>query len=310
MDYTYHDIISRLAIRQTSNSSWIARCPCPIHRDGDRHPSASLFIGTSGDLIFKCYRGCTAKQVADEIGIPLKYWNKTVYQSGAAQPSKRPEYFKYEYTDLTGKRLYRVFRQKDRKFFFQQRTIYDAAGNEVGVTNCLEGGFYIPKSGKLWEKVRVDEIPANAIEVPECPRTLYKITHWFNQKDRPVFVVEGEKKVEKLMEFGFLATCNSGGAGKFVREHARLLRQRRVIIIPDNDEKGFEHAAIVAGWCVLEHALSVRVVPLSSKFPEKYDIFDYCTEYPEESLKGLKELEAATTAGYSTLTGFEKLKQV
>lgn len=70
--------------------------------------------------------------------------------------------------------------------------------------------------------------------------------------DRVVYVVEGEKDADNLRALGLCATTNPGGALKWktwsgVDESARTaLTGRRVVLIPDTDEKGKQHAAQVA----------------------------------------------------------------
>ncbi|HET9757788.1 MAG TPA: AAA family ATPase [Candidatus Limnocylindrales bacterium] len=64
--------------------------------------------------------------------------------------------------------------------------------------------------------------------------------------DHGVVVVEGEKDADRLASLGIVATCNAGGAGKWRPEFARYLRGRTVVVIPDNDEAGRQHAADVA----------------------------------------------------------------
>ena len=62
-----------------------------------------------------------------------------------------------------------------------------------------------------------------------------------------VFVVEGEKDVEKLRERGFVATTNAGGAkAHWLPQYTEALRGREVIIIPDNDQPGRQRAAAIA----------------------------------------------------------------
>jgi hypothetical protein len=88
-----------------------------------------------------------------------------------------------------------------------------------------------------------------------------------------VIVAEGEKDVDNLMNIGVVATCNSGGAGKWTTAHAKYLRGRHVIILPDNDEAGRKHAQQVA-QTLYGLAKSVRVVALPN-LPEKGDVSDW-----------------------------------
>jgi DNA primase len=71
---------------------------------------------------------------------------------------------------------------------------------------------------------------------------------------RSIYIVEGEKDVESLRAAGKTATCNSGGAGKWLPEFSQYFVGARVIIVMDLDEidpktgvrSGEEHAKEVA----------------------------------------------------------------
>ena len=61
-----------------------------------------------------------------------------------------------------------------------------------------------------------------------------------------VFVVEGEKDVDRLISQGLAATCNAGGAGKWPADFAQYFEgAHRVVIIPDNDDAGRNHSNVV-----------------------------------------------------------------
>lgn len=89
---------------------------------------------------------------------------------------------------------------------------------------------------------------------------------------RPVFVVEGEKDVDRLWSLDLVATCNDsgGGKGKWSAAHSRPLRDRCVFVLPDNDSTGFEHARDIAGK-LRRVASAVRVVILPD-LPKKGDV--------------------------------------
>lgn len=72
----------------------------------------------------------------------------------------------------------------------------------------------------------------------------------------PVFVPEGEAKVDALWKWDLMATCNAGGARKWKPEHSEFLRGRNVIILPDNDEPGRAHRDVIgASLQGINHAL-------------------------------------------------------
>lgn len=57
-----------------------------------------------------------------------------------------------------------------------------------------------------------------------------------------VWICEGEKDVEAMRRAGCVATCNAGGAGKWLPEFSRFLDGADVTIVEDRDEPGRDHA--------------------------------------------------------------------
>lgn len=95
----------------------------------------------------------------------------------------------------------------------------------------------------------------------------------------PVFIVEGEKCASYLSETGLVATTSPGGAGKWKPnaagiELAKPLVGRRVIILPDNDDAGRQHAENVARTVLKAGAAEVRMLELPS-LPPKGDVVDW-----------------------------------
>jgi antitoxin (DNA-binding transcriptional repressor) of toxin-antitoxin stability system len=62
-----------------------------------------------------------------------------------------------------------------------------------------------------------------------------------------IFVVEGEKDVAALIAHGFAATCNPGGAGKWLDDYTATLRGADVVLVADKDEAGRRHVERAAG---------------------------------------------------------------
>jgi hypothetical protein len=88
-----------------------------------------------------------------------------------------------------------------------------------------------------------------------------------------VYVVEGEKDCDSLHKRGLTATTNPGGAGKWLPSMSGHLRDRSVVILPDNDEAGAKHAGDVA-QALQGIAKSVRVLRLPG-LPDKGDVSDW-----------------------------------
>ncbi|MDP1809317.1 MAG: AAA family ATPase [Actinomycetota bacterium] len=113
-------------------------------------------------------------------------------------------------------------------------------------------------------------------------KILYRLPQLIKaDKERRVFIVEGEKHVDKLIELGLVATCNPFGALKWLPEFSEDLRDRHIVILPDADPpeknfpqgKGKAHAEQVAE---LSNgiAASIKVIELPG-LPEKGDIMDW-----------------------------------
>ena len=88
-----------------------------------------------------------------------------------------------------------------------------------------------------------------------------------------ILIVEGEAKVDLLGSWNVPATCNAMGAGKWRPAHSEFLRGADVVILPDNDDPGCDHAEAVA-VSLQEIAKSVRVLGLPGLGP-KQDIIDW-----------------------------------
>ena len=89
-----------------------------------------------------------------------------------------------------------------------------------------------------------------------------------------MFVCEGEKDVDLLIQQGLTATTNPMGAGKWRPEYSGYLEGRHVVVLPDNDGEGRSHAEKVA-YSVQSIARSVRVVELSGLPEGGGDVSDW-----------------------------------
>ena len=117
----------------------------------------------------------------------------------------------------------------------------------------------------------------------------YRLPQIAENKDKPVYIVEGEKDVLRLESLGILATCNSGGSGKWTKEHSQYLKDRDVVIIPDNDEPGQKHARVIIS-SLQPLAKSIKLIKLPGIQP-KGDVFDWLEKH---NIKDLLELVEQT----------------
>lgn len=77
-------------------------------------------------------------------------------------------------------------------------------------------------------------------------RVLYHLPELITRPNDVAFIVEGEKDADLLADKRLLATTSPGGAGKWRHEYGESLRDRDVVIVPDNDEAGKRHSESVA----------------------------------------------------------------
>lgn len=112
-------------------------------------------------------------------------------------------------------------------------------------------------------------------------KVLYRLPDVLASDD--ILIVEGEKDADTLRANGFVATTNPFGAGKWEESYSEILKDKRIVIIPDTDEPGQKHARDVAGK-ILVYAKSVKVIAL----PFGKDVSEYLEQGgTKESLTAL-----------------------
>lgn len=194
---------------------------CPAHED--RAPSLSVSPGQRQPVILNCHAGCEPDEIIGAGGVdwatvcdPLD--GVEVKSKGEWTPAGEASNV-YAYHDADGTLVYEVLRvpQPDGgKRIMQRRP--DATKHHGHAWN-LEG-----VKRTIWRLPQVIEAVANG---------------------HTIHIAEGEKCVEWLLgaiPAGDEATCNSGGAGKWLPEFSEHLAGANVIIYADADDPGRAHA--------------------------------------------------------------------
>ncbi len=66
------DLLARLErVKPSGPNRWIAACPGPLHRRGDRNPSLSIATGDDGRVLMRCFSGCDAPSILSALGMSL-----------------------------------------------------------------------------------------------------------------------------------------------------------------------------------------------------------------------------------------------
>jgi uncharacterized protein (DUF927 family) len=228
------------------------RAPCPIHQ-GKRNSfsinsetglwSCHSECGRGGDAynLYQALHGGTFLQAKEAI-------QRLLGLTIAFVPKVTPKKAKdsdivaiYPYRDETSRVLYETIR-KQPKDFRQRRP--DGKG---GYTWNLKGTRLVP--------YRLPELLASTGRV---------------------FIVEGEKDVETLVQWGLIATCSPLGACKWDKLDPATLQYfkgRVVVIISDNDPPGREHALQVARSL---YGITKQIIILDlPNLPLKGDVSDW-----------------------------------
>uniref|UniRef100_A0A6M3KGL9 Putative primase n=1 Tax=viral metagenome TaxID=1070528 RepID=A0A6M3KGL9_9ZZZZ len=146
----------------------------------------------------------------------------------------------YSYRNITGNIVYEVCRYKNPKDFRQRRP------------HPTKPETY------LWNLQSVAIIPYNLKAVTES---------------QTVYICEGEKDCDRLMQIGLTATCNPMGAGKWFDSMTPYFQDKDIFILPDNDNPGKDHALLVAAR-LRPVAKSISIVNLPNLSPGG-DVYDW-----------------------------------
>jgi len=239
------------------------RGPCPVH--GGKRDSFAVNPETGAAYCHSsCAKGWNPITFEQEIhgGTPKEAVERVKRIIGRVDPApvRKRIVATCDYVDEDGQLLFQTVRYEPKTFRQRQRN---------------------GKGGWTWNVKGVRIVPYRLPKVLGADQ---------------VIIVEGEKDVHTLEELGYVATCNPMGAGKWRDEYSEFLRGRDVVILPDNDVPGDQHARQVASS--LEGlAKSIRILRLPD-LPSGGDVTDWIRaggkhEQLAELISGAPELTAA-----------------
>lgn len=241
-------------VQPDGHNSWKALCP--LH--DDHTPSLRITEADDGKVLMFC-PVCNDSQIGPKIcnhlAVPIRslfpdygHPEKTGHKHHQPKGKKVAEFL---YRDADNVPAYRVerFETDAGKTFAQSRP----NGNGGWIRN-MRGVKLVPY--RLPELIAAD-------------------------KSTPVLIPEGEAKSDLLAKWGYIATCNAGGARKWQAAWRTYFRGRRVIILPDNDpvdsvtgkSAGIDHAEKIRD-SLADVAESVHILELPG-LPPKGDVIDW-----------------------------------
>ncbi len=108
------------------------------------------------------------------------------------------------------------------------------------------------------------------------PRPLFGLDQITQNPTLPVLVVEGEKTVvaAQAMLPDYVVTTSPGGAQAPTKASWEHLKDRTVVVWPDNHKEGLYYAFAVSKLALDAGAKSVAIVDVPSDFPNKWDLAD------------------------------------
>lgn len=217
---------------------------CPSH--DDQNPSLSIRETAEGKILLKCFSGCTIDNICSSLNVPLsELFDKS------KNNHKETKRIVYSYKDEEGHELYRKIRIEPGQ-------------------NGRAKDFYCERNENN-KKVR---------NLKGCRKVLYRLPELLEAilNNKTIFLVEGEKDADKLIEMGLVATTALESL-KWRDEYSNTLKNADVVILYDMDKTGLERRDLLCkhlyGW-----VKRLRVIDLPGLIYQEshgHDISDWLT---------------------------------
>lgn len=229
-----------------NGSGW--RACCPAH--DDRSPSLDLDDAPGGKVLIKCRSGCSQEAVIEAL------------RERGLWPERRNGSDSVPVPDPTR-----------------------GNGNGNATGELCRYSYYRP-DGMLHVDVLMYRDPVTGKKVGrrpwrepsgvKGPHHLFRVREIAERTGDPVLVVEGERTAEVAAEtfLDYAVTTALGGTSAPGQADWTPLAGRTVVIWPDNDAPGIQHAQKVSELVTAVGAASVRIVELPPGLPAKWDLAD------------------------------------
>ena len=260
---TLRDMIPYLRNVKQRNEETVAACPVCEAGESDGH---HLYVRESGGKLLAYCQKCNAKlpEILKALDIgpelveeekPVKT-GKPVKEENPQNTESKPGQIKHAKPEVM-EEYDHVYKNPDGTAAYCKHRVKYADGSKVFRFRHVDG------RGK------------NIFKKPEGCNNLYNLDLLERaDADTCLYIVEGEKCADAMVQHGFLATTCNAGARKNVKLSPTDLRYlnkfSEIVLIPDNDDKGADYAK---AWPV-----PVEVLDLTEIWPDcpaKGDVADY-----------------------------------
>jgi len=192
----------------------------------DHTPSLSVALN-GYKILLHCKAGCPTPQVLAK----LRLSESDLFLNNSQTPTIEAV---YQYHDANGQSLFEVVRYTPKAF--KQRRPDD-------------------KRGYIWNLKGIRPV------IYRLPDIITAIT-----RGDTIYITEGEKDADTLMNLGLIATTNPMGAGKWKPEYSDSLQGANVVLVPHTDDEGKKHAiSVIDSLKGKVKSLEVLQIPSSAK---------------------------------------------
>lgn len=248
-------------VKQVSPTEYEALCPA----HGDKHPSLHISEGEDGKILINCKAGCTAEEIVAALDLEMSdlFPASENTKTEKAVASREHIYVDKNFSPVAKKTIYR-----------------NSDGSKSCCWHLFENGEWV--LGLSGYKV-----------------SLYNLGKLAVTEDKVIYIVEGEKDADTLINMGYVATtCPHGAESQWIlSEYNKYFEGKDVIIIADNDDVGKEYARNIAMGVSID-ANSVKVIPAENIYPKldyKGDFSDIVSILGEEEAKRRLAVEVEKT---------------
>ncbi|MGN0529102.1 MAG: hypothetical protein ACI4IE_08205 [Eubacterium sp.] len=213
----------------------------------DENPSLSVKFD-NGKILLHCFAGCNTEEILNSLGLE----KKDLYLSNDLSKSS---------TNITEPITYEYFNADGVLVYIKKRYC-----NNGEKSFC----FYKPDGTKGIKGIQ---------------RVMYNLPNVI--KSNTVYVVEGEKCADKLIELGYCATTLDTGANSpWLDTYNKYLENKNLIILLDNDEPGIEY-----GKKFKDNLPFAKVIKLND-LDEKEDVYDWLEKgHTMDEITNLEEFD-------------------